>query len=88
MRCSPGPVAGGEGIRRTEADGLPEFKGYRKVDDVPEFFYRIGEISYTLRITPGEAPGVAECYYTETNATGDSRSYTRMRYPADEEGSR
>lgn len=61
--------------------GVPAFGGYRKIDGVPEFFYRIGEIAYTLRVVPGDAPGLAECYYTETDPAGRTRSYTRLLPP-------
>lgn len=50
--------------------GKPAFKGYRKVNDVPEFMYSIGDVDFTLKIMPGEVPGEAVCHYTSQNWTG------------------
>ena len=50
--------------------GKPHFKGYRKVNGIPEFNYTIGEVAFTLRIEPGENPGDAICRYTSKNWKG------------------
>ncbi|MBK1879849.1 c-type cytochrome [Pelagicoccus mobilis] len=50
--------------------GKPQFKGYRKVNSIPEFNYTIGEVEFTLRIQPGESPGDAVCHYTSKNWKG------------------
>lgn len=47
----------------------PHFTGYRKVKGVPELQWRVGEVAFTLTITPGAKPGEAVCRYTTTGAT-------------------
>jgi mono/diheme cytochrome c family protein len=73
------PSLMGEVMWRTsgppEFSGRPQFKGYRKVDGVPEFFYRVGATEVTLRITPTDRPGIAHCFYTVTEPDGSSRSF-------------
>lgn len=49
--------------------GTPKFRGYRKVQGVPEFLYRIGPIDFTLRIEPGEVAGTALLHYTTSGPT-------------------
>ena len=44
--------------------GVPMFKGYRKVNGIPEFMYCIDKIDFTLKIVPGKTPGEAVCHYT------------------------
>lgn len=44
--------------------GEPKFKGYRKVNSIPEFIYSIDTINFTLKITPSTVAGVAICEYT------------------------
>ena len=46
--------------------GKPMFKGYRKVNNIPEFMYCINQIDFTLKIVPGNAPGEALCHYSAT----------------------
>jgi hypothetical protein len=46
----------------------PQFTGYRKVKNVPELHWRVGEVAFTLTITPGAKPGEAVCRYTTTGA--------------------
>ena len=50
--------------------GKPQFKGYRKVNGIPEFKYMIGEVEFTLKIEAGENPGDAICRYTSKNWKG------------------
>ncbi|MEM9158409.1 MAG: cytochrome c [Verrucomicrobiota bacterium] len=50
--------------------GEPKFKGYRKVNSIPEFLYSIDGVEFTLRIEPGEAPGDLLCHYTSRNWKG------------------
>jgi mono/diheme cytochrome c family protein len=47
----------------------PKFTGYRKLKNVPELQWRIGDTQIALRITPGTNPGEAVCQYTTTGAT-------------------
>jgi hypothetical protein len=47
----------------------PHFTGYRKVKNVPELQWRVGDVAFTLCITPGAKPGEAVCRYTTTGAT-------------------
>jgi hypothetical protein len=47
----------------------PNFTGYRKVKGVPELQWRVGDVAFTLTITPGGKPGEAVCRYTTTGAT-------------------
>ena len=47
----------------------PNFTGYRKVRGVPELQWRVGDVAFTLTITPGVKPGEAVCRYTTTGAT-------------------
>lgn len=47
----------------------PDFTGYRKVKGVPELQWRVGDVAFTLTITPGGKPGEAVCRYTTTGAT-------------------
>lgn len=46
----------------------PTFTGYRKLQNVPELQWRVGEVQIALRITPGMKPGEAVCRYTITGA--------------------
>ena len=50
--------------------GKPKFKGYRKIQSVPEFMYSIGDINFTLKIVPGSQQGEAVCHYTSDAAKG------------------
>ena len=50
--------------------GKPQFKGYRKIQSVPEFMYSIGDVNFTLRIVPGKIPGEAVCHYTSDASNG------------------
>lgn len=68
-----------------EANDPPQFRGYRKVAGVPEFMYTVDGVDYTLRITPGDEPGSASCYYTATRPDGQSKSFTRMLHPQSSE---
>ncbi len=47
----------------------PNFTGYLKVKGVPELQWRVGDVAFTLTITPGSKPGEAVCRYTTTGAT-------------------
>jgi mono/diheme cytochrome c family protein len=47
----------------------PQFTGYRKVKNVPELQWRVGDVRFTLTVTPGAKPGEAVCRYTTTGAT-------------------
>lgn len=49
---------------RVGGEAKPKFLGYRKVQNVPEFIYRLGSITVTQRIVPGKVPGEAVCHYT------------------------
>jgi mono/diheme cytochrome c family protein len=49
--------------------GTPQFRGYRKVQGIPEFLYRIGQIDFTLRIEPGATVQTVALHYTSTGAT-------------------
>lgn len=49
---------------KAAVQGEPMFKGYRKVNGIPEFMYCIGKIDFTLKIIPGKVPGEAVCHYT------------------------
>lgn len=45
------------GIFDSYTDNIrPEYKGYKLVEGVPEFSYRVGEIEVHVRIEPGEKP--------------------------------
>ena len=43
--------------------GTPQFKGYRKLNNVPEFMYSIGDVNFTLKVSPGKKAGEAVCHY-------------------------
>jgi hypothetical protein len=47
---------------------VPHFTGYRKVKQVPELQWQVGEVQVSLRITPGAKPGMAVCQYTTSGA--------------------
>lgn len=51
-------------------EGTPKFRGYRKILSVPEFMYSIGNVNFTLKVTPGDKPGVAVCHYTSDASNG------------------
>ncbi|GAB5560776.1 MAG: hypothetical protein SynsKO_24230 [Synoicihabitans sp.] len=61
-----------------EFEGEPRFGGYRKVNGAPEFFYEIGSKKITLLVTPSDDAGVAHCYYTVTDSSGQTRSFSRF----------
>lgn len=63
-----------------EFPGKPRFRGYRKVEGAPEFFYEIGDNKITLLVTPSDQPGVAQCFYTVTDSSGRTRSFSRFLY--------
>jgi len=46
----------------------PTFTGYRKIQNVPELQWRVGDVQIALRITPGAKPGESVCRYTTTGA--------------------
>lgn len=59
--------------------GKPQFKGYRKINSVPEFMYSIGDINFTIKIIPGSQAGEAVCHYTSDASKGLS-----LKFNADE----
>lgn len=50
--------------------GTPQFKGYRKLNNVPEFMYSIGDVNFTLKVSPGKKAGEAVCHYTSDAVNG------------------
>ena len=69
-----GPVwwrtAGAESLQIPGATtSAPKFTGYRKIQNVPELQWRVGEVQIALQIIPGAKPGEAVCRYTTSGAT-------------------
>ncbi|MCM8536258.1 MAG: c-type cytochrome [Lentisphaeraceae bacterium] len=56
--------------------GKPQFKGYRKIQNVPEFMYSIGKVNFTLKISPSSVPGEAVCEYTSDASNGLTLSFS------------
>jgi cytochrome c553 len=50
--------------------GKPQFKGYRKIQSIPEFIYSFDSVDFTLKITPGTQDGEAVCLYTSNSKNG------------------
>jgi len=46
----------------------PRFLGYSKIKGVPILNYALGAVTFSVRIEPGEKPGVARCFYTTSGA--------------------
>ena len=49
--------------------GQPHFKGYRKINGIPEMMYTLGDLSFTLRIEPSANGQAALLHYTTTGVT-------------------
>ena len=54
---------------KAAVEGTPQFKGYRKELNTPVFIYKIGDLSFTLKIEPGAEAGTALCHYTVSGIT-------------------
>jgi len=50
--------------------GKPQFKGYRKVNGIPEMQYRIGAVDLTLRIEPSSSDDSVLLHYTAQGTGG------------------
>jgi cytochrome c553 len=58
--------------------GKAQFKGYRKLNNVPEFMYSLGAVNFTLKVSPGKQPGEAICQYTS-----DATNGLRLQFSSD-----
>ena len=75
------PIVMGEIDYRAEGppliEGSPQFKGYRKEQDVPVFHYTIDGVEVERKIQPGDSAGVARCHYRMTNISNG----LKLNYP-------
>lgn len=50
--------------------GKPKFKGYRKINGIPEMQYQIGMVDFTLRIEPSASGDSVLLHYTSQGSRG------------------